>query len=122
MPLSHPRDKTLKTQTITTQIKLSQKRDEKLSSHNGRLVYRDLVDFNLALLAKQSWRILQNSNAMWVHILKGSYFPDPDFLDAELGSQPSWLWSSLLDGRDSILCKARRLVLNGEQTNISLVN
>ncbi|XP_021807498.1 uncharacterized protein LOC110751358 [Prunus avium] len=89
-----------------------------LAKTDGGLGFRDLADFNLALLAKQSWRILLNPNSLWVKILKGRYFPDCGFLHVELGSRPSWIWSSLLEGRNSILCHARKQVLSGDQTSI----
>ncbi|KAI5320563.1 hypothetical protein L3X38_040271 [Prunus dulcis] len=50
-------------------------------------------------------------------VFASRYFPDCDFLDAKIGARPSWIWSSLLEGRDSILCKTRKLVLSGEQTH-----
>lgn len=37
----------------------------------GGLGFKDFMNSNLALLAKQAWRILNNSNDLWVKILKG---------------------------------------------------
>ncbi|VVA33995.1 PREDICTED: reverse mRNAase [Prunus dulcis] len=41
-----------------------------LAKKVGGLGFRDLSNFNLALLAKQSWRIILNPQAAWVKILK----------------------------------------------------
>ncbi|XP_008245663.1 PREDICTED: uncharacterized protein LOC103343804 [Prunus mume] len=89
-----------------------------LAKRDGGLGFKDLADFNLALLTKQCWRILLNPNSLWVKMMKGRYFLDCDFLKAVLGSWPSWIWSSLIDGRDFILSHARKLVLSGAHTSI----
>ena len=59
----------------------------------GRLGLRDIELFNLALLARQAWRILQEPNSLSARILKAVYFPSGDILSAELGGHPSQVWS-----------------------------
>ena len=50
-----------------------------------KMGFRDLKDFNLALLAKQGWRILANQNSLVHRIFKAKYFTNNTFLEAKLG-------------------------------------
>lgn len=68
--------------------------------NTGGLGFKDFMCFNLALLAKQAWRILNNPDDLWVRILKSIYFPNTDFLMDVKGARASWAWSSILEGRN----------------------
>ena len=61
----------------------------------GGLGFRNLQAFNLALLAKQAWRILTNPSSLAARILKVKYFPYCDVISASLGSNPSYTWRSI---------------------------
>ena len=64
--------------------------------------FRDLNTFNLAMLAKQAWRLIHESHSLFYRVYKARYFPSCSFMDAELGSNPSYVWCSLLQTRDLI--------------------
>lgn len=63
---------------------------------------RDIHAFNLAILAKQAWRLIHGTHSLFYQVYKARYFPACSFLEAELGSNPSFLWRSLLSARELI--------------------
>uniref|UniRef100_A0A2N9F1N7 Reverse transcriptase zinc-binding domain-containing protein n=1 Tax=Fagus sylvatica TaxID=28930 RepID=A0A2N9F1N7_FAGSY len=74
--------------------------------------------FNLALLAKQGWRLLQNPDTLLHRVLKAKYFPDCSFLDAQIPSHSSFTWRSLAQARHIIRLGTRWRIGNGSQVNI----
>ncbi|XP_073137815.1 uncharacterized protein [Henckelia pumila] len=65
----------------------------------GGLGFRQLDTFNKALLAKQIWRIIKDPDSLVARVLKARYFCHQDVMEAGLGSNPSYLWRSLLWSR-----------------------
>lgn len=64
--------------------------------------FRSLKDFNLALLGKQSWRILTALECLMVRILKARYFSECDFLSTEVKDNCSFIWRSICTLREII--------------------
>ncbi|XP_057426498.1 uncharacterized protein LOC130719921 [Lotus japonicus] len=89
-----------------------------LSKEEGGMGFRDFRFQNLAILAKQAWRVLTNPEALWVRVLKSIYFPSSNFLHAKLGCNPSWMWRSLLEGRDFITRFSRWAVGGGHSIKV----
>ncbi|XP_043814104.1 uncharacterized protein LOC122724008 [Manihot esculenta] len=85
---------------------------------NGGLGYRDLRLFNLALLAKQGWRILRHPDSLMAKILKQRYFPDTDFFSAEVGGNPSQIWRSICASRSILMAGCRRRIGDGLSTRV----
>jgi len=84
----------------------------------GGLGFRDIELFNLALLARQAWQILNESASLSARVLKAVYYPDRDFLDAEVGSSPSRVWRAIVEGKEVLTQGLIRRIGTGEKTNI----
>lgn len=93
-----------------------------MPKYMGGLGFRDFEIFNLALLAKQAWRILDSPESLSSKILKAAYFPNSNFSEAEVGTHPFQIWRSLLDGRDILKQCLIRRIGNGVTTDIWQMN
>lgn len=56
----------------------------------GGMGFRNLCEFNTALLAKQVWRLHSCPDDFWAQIMKGIYYPNGDILNAGKGFKASW--------------------------------
>ena len=79
---------------------------------------RDLHAFNLAMLARQAWRLLQDPESLSARILKSVYPPNTSILQANLGNHPSQVWRAIIEGRDTLKQGLIRRIGNGATTNI----
>ncbi|CAL1395980.1 unnamed protein product [Linum trigynum] len=73
----------------------------------GGLGFRDFDIFNIAMLAKQVWKILMSPTSTLAKMYKARYHPHCSFLNATTGTRPSWVWQGILEGR-KLLCKGLR--------------
>lgn len=89
-----------------------------LSKQSGGLGFRDLESFNLALLAKQGWRLLHHPNSLLARVMKAKYYPHQGFLEARLGGRPSFAWRSILNSRELLQEGLIWQVGNGESIHI----
>ncbi|CAN1244848.1 Putative ribonuclease H protein At1g65750 [Linum perenne] len=85
----------------------------------GGLGFREFHSFNMALVAKQAWCILENPSALWVRLLKSLYFPKSDFLAAPKHYKASWIWSGICEARSLIDLGAFKVVGNGGNISIT---
>jgi hypothetical protein len=63
---------------------------------NGGMGFRDIRFFNIALLAKQGWRIMTEPNSLLARILKAKYYPKCHFLKAKQGYRSSYSWQRII--------------------------
>ncbi|GJN21135.1 hypothetical protein PR202_gb08585 [Eleusine coracana subsp. coracana] len=92
--------------------------DMTIPKYMGGLGFRNMELFNLALLAKQGWRVMQNPEALNARVLKVVYFPHRDFLEATVGANPSRVWRAIMDGKDVLKQGIIRRIGSGSSTNI----
>lgn len=93
-----------------------------LSKTEGGMGFRNLEEFNNSLLAKQAWNLIHNPSSLWASILKQQYYPNSTFLQAKKGAASSWVWASLLAGREIIQQGSLWSIGNGISTNMSRTN
>lgn len=74
---------------------------ERMSRHkcSGGMGFRDFRDFNLEMLGKQGWRFISNPNNLVTKLYKARYFANSDFLNSELGHNPSFIWRSIFESK-----------------------
>lgn len=86
--------------------------------YEGGLGFRDVELFNLALLARQAWRMLKSSESLSARILKARYFPSTSILDAELGNNPSQIWRAIIEGKEVLKIGLIKRIGDGNTTEI----
>ena len=63
---------------------------------NGGMGFKNLKFFNLALLAKQEWRLQVGHDSLVYRVLNAKYFPMCEFIHASLGNNPLYSWRSIM--------------------------
>lgn len=58
--------------------------------------FRNIHDFNIALLGKQGWRLLQFPEKLVSKAYKARYYPHGSFLNAKLEHNPNYIWRSVV--------------------------
>ena len=71
---------------------------------NGGLGFKDLTDFNTAMLEKQLWRLTEMPNSPFSRVFKGRYYRNASPLDPICSYSPSYGWKSITSAR-SLVCK-----------------
>ncbi|KAG2540904.1 hypothetical protein PVAP13_9NG588514 [Panicum virgatum] len=80
--------------------------------------FRDFHCFNLAMLAKQVWRLFEDPDSLCARVLKAKYYPDGKLLQAKLKSGSSFTWQSILAGLE---CFKRGYIWRvGDDTQINI--
>lgn len=60
---------------------------------------------NIAMLAKQAWRLVQQPSTLVSRLFKARYYPSSSFMLACKGSSPSYIWTSILAAKE-FLCQS----------------
>ena len=68
----------------------------------GGMGFKELSLFNDALLAKQTWRLLHNTNSLFYKVFKSKFFPNCSIMEAKEGYEGLYAWRSILKGREVI--------------------
>ncbi|XP_062021093.1 uncharacterized protein LOC133737577 [Rosa rugosa] len=88
------------------------------SKAEGGLGFRNMHHFNLALLAKQGWRLIQNPDSLIARLLKARYYPNTDFMQASIAGDVSFTWRSIVKGQEVLRRGLRYQVGNGKTIRV----
>ena len=88
------------------------------SKAQGGMGFRNFHAFNLAMLSRQAWRILNNPNSLVARMYKARCFPYDDIMEAKLGHNPSYAWRSIYKSLEVIRKGTRWRVGNGRTIHI----
>ena len=67
-----------------------------LPKDNGGLGFKDLMDFNTAMLGKQLWRLIEKPNTLFSRVFKGRYYRNASPLEPIRSYSPSYGWRSMI--------------------------
>ncbi|XP_050222495.1 uncharacterized protein LOC126672583 [Mercurialis annua] len=84
----------------------------------GGMRFKKIQDFNIAMLVRQAWRFITVENNLMVKVFKAKYFPNSTFLEAKLGSNPSYVWRSIFESQAAMVKGSRVRIDNGRKTSI----
>lgn len=85
---------------------------------NGGLGFRDFKSFNLALVAKNRWRIHNHPNSLINRVFKPVYFPWGSMIGAKKGYRSSYAWTSIFKTSDMIQEGSSWRIWNGLNVRI----
>ena len=77
----------------------------------------NLRAFNLAMLAKQGWRMVQGKDTLLYQCFKARYFPRSSFLEAKESPNCSYVWRSLMAAQPILQSDHCCRVGNGNSVN-----
>jgi hypothetical protein len=63
-------------------------------------------EFNLSLITKLGWKMITNTDCLWVKQLQNKYIKYEDFLSSPNSSSASWLWNGIQKIKPFLLARA----------------
>ncbi|KAL0331115.1 UNVERIFIED_CONTAM: putative mitochondrial protein [Sesamum angustifolium] len=88
------------------------------SKLQGGLGFRRLHLFNLAMLAKNLWRIFTSPERPLCRVLRARYFPHGNIFAATVGHRPSYTWRSIMAAHRLFCAGCRWRVSSGEKIKV----
>lgn len=73
-----------------------------LYKDNGGLGFKDLTDFNPAMLGKQLWRVIEKPDTLFSRVLKERYYWNASPLELIRSYFPSYGWRSIIYARSLV--------------------
>ena len=84
----------------------------------GGMGFRDLRQFNIALLGKHGWRFMTKPDSLCTRVMKGRYFPDCDFMQATIQKSASATWRAIIAGLKALTAVLVKRIGDGTTTSV----
>ena len=82
------------------------------------LEFKNLHAFNISMSGKQAWGLVMDSTSLVNRIFKARYYHSSSFLEVGYGSNPSYIWRSILAAQQIIRDGIRVRIRDGNATGI----
>ena len=89
-----------------------------LPREEGGIGFRLIHEFNLALLAKQLWRLVQFPDSLVARVMRGRYHRLSSPLRVISANSPSYVWTSILAARELLLLGIRHKIHSGYEVKV----
>ena len=89
-----------------------------LPREEGEIGLRMIHEFNMALLAKQLWRLVNFPDSLVARVLRGRYCRMSSPLRLHSVSSPSYVWSSISAARKLLLLGIRQKIHSGYEVRV----
>lgn len=89
-----------------------------LPREEGGIDFRMIHEFNLALLAKQLWMLVQYPDSLVARVLKGRYYRMSSPLRSLSVSSPSYVWTSISAARELLFLDIRQKIHSGYEVKV----
>ena len=73
-----------------------------INKDEGGLGFKDLIDFNTAMLDKQLWRLIEKPNFLFSRVFNGRYYRNASLLEPIRSYSPSYGWRSIVSARSLV--------------------
>lgn len=89
---------------------------------NGGMGLRDLHSFDLAMLAKQAWILVNRPDSLCARVLKAKYYPNSDVLDDGPKAGSSFTSQSICSGIQTFKRGCIWRIGDGEKVTFGRIN
>lgn len=84
----------------------------------GGLGFQNIYGFNLAMLGKQVWSLIQKPDSLVSRVLRAKYYPTGDIINSTRKRGSSFIWSGLWKAKEELKSGFRWVVGDGRSINV----
>lgn len=88
-----------------------------VSKQRGGVGFRSLYGFDIALIGKQCWKLMQEPQSLVARMFKARYYPDSHFLQAKSQAGAGFIWSGMITAKEVLKKGCRWVIGDGKRIN-----